>query len=58
MTSENAEKLAKVIKSCIGLGVDKVQIVDESGENLLEGRLNTSFAKFLTLIEYEGIPHG
>ncbi len=58
MTSENAEKLAKVIKSCIGLGVDKVQIVDESGENLLEGHLNTSFAKFLTLIEYEGIPHG
>lgn len=57
MNSNNAEKLAKVIKSCAGLGVDKVFIKDEEGDLLLEGYLQTSFAKFLTLAEYEGIPY-
>ena len=55
MTSGNAEKLAKVIKSCLGLGVDKVFLKDEDGNLLVSEPIVTSYPQFLTITEYEGI---
>jgi len=55
MTSGNAEKLAKVIKSCVGLGVDKVFLKDEDGNLLVSEPIVTSYPQFLTIAEYEGI---
>lgn len=57
LSSENAEKLCRIMRSCYGLGVDRVFIKFEDGSLMFEEPIITSFAKFFTLAEYEGIPH-
>lgn len=55
MTPESAETLARVVKRCIGRGVDVLWVKDEEGNDLLGGPVRVAREEFTIVARYEGL---